>query len=62
MTTQTDKPKFWKSEKQRQIRKDLIKGIALGDHLMSDEDYNIDFDWLNKEDIDHLSLSDEGEY
>tara|TARA_B100000674_G_C37164172_1_gene612319 strand:+ start:75 stop:263 length:189 start_codon:yes stop_codon:yes gene_type:complete len=62
MTTQTDKPKFWKSEKQRQIRKDLIKGIALGDHLMSDEDYNIDFDWLKKEDIDHLSLSDEGEY
>ena len=62
MTTQTDKPKFWKSEKQRQIRKDLIKGIALGDHLMSDEDYNIDFDWLKKEDIDHLSLSDEEEY
>jgi hypothetical protein len=58
----TDKQNFWESDKQKQIRKDIIKGINLGDHLMSDDDYNVDFNWLKKEDVDHLSYSEEGEY
>ena len=53
--------KFWKSDSQKQIRKDLIKNINLGDHLLSDEDFDIDFQWLKKDDID-LSVADETEH
>jgi|TARA_B100001142_G_C14034080_1_gene539312 hypothetical protein len=53
--------KFWESDSQKQIRKDLIKNINLGDHLLSDEDFDIDFQWLKKDDID-LSVADETEH
>ena len=53
--------KFWESDSQKQIRKDLIKNINFGDHLLSDEDFDIDFQWLKKDDID-LSVADETEH
>ena len=53
--------KFWESDNQKQIRKDLIKNINFGDHLLSDEDFDIDFQWLKKDDID-LSIADETEH
>ena len=53
--------KFWESDSQKQIRKNLIKDINVGDHLLSDEDFDIDFQWLKKHDVD-LSVADETEH
>jgi glycerol-3-phosphate cytidylyltransferase-like family protein len=53
--------KFWESDSQKQIRKDLIKNINFGDHLLSDEDFDIDFQWLKNHDVD-LSVADETEH
>jgi len=53
--------KFWESDSQKQIRKNLIKDINVGDHLLSDEDFDIDFQWLKNHDVD-LSVADETEH
>ena len=53
--------KFWESDSQKQIRKNLIKDINIGDHLLSDEDFDIDFQWLKDHYVD-LSVADETEH
>lgn len=53
---------FWELDKQKNLRKDLIQKIDLGDHLLSDEDYDVDFSWLKEGDIEHLATSEDSEF
>lgn len=55
-----DTKKFWESENQKKVRTDLIESIQVGDALLDDEDYKIEFNWSEKD--KNLAESDEFEF